>query len=120
MSRDLGQMYSIGEAAGGRYIQCHKCGKRSFDVSDINQGYCANCHTFHRGCVTSYRIYHNPADFPGKYVVRPFRIAAGSASPQDILGAVDSLEAARSLVPDGFYRMDRQSSDEPQVVENWI
>lgn len=57
---------------------------------------------------------------PGKYVVRPFRIAAGSVTPLDTLGAVDSLEAARNLVPDGFYRMDRQSSDEPQVVENWI
>lgn len=66
-------------------------------------------------------IYHNPTDYPGRYVVRrQVATAIGIVADGDPLGVVDTLDAARALVPEGMYRLDRHPTDEPQIVESWM
>jgi hypothetical protein len=65
-------------------------------------------------------IYENPSDFPGKLVVRQWRIdARGLQVDLDPTAVVDTLEAARAVVPEGAYRLDPMPEDDPVIVEVW-
>lgn len=66
-------------------------------------------------------IYDHPADYPQGFVVRPWRVGKGGTVPQGEDGAgVATLEAARSLIPQGLLRMDRDPNDDPCIVESWL
>lgn len=66
-------------------------------------------------------ICESPKDFPGKFVVRRFRVRAGEVDAEkDPVAVVDTLDQARDAVPLGHYRMDRMPEDEPQIVEVWL
>lgn len=67
-------------------------------------------------------IYENPADYPGKFVLRRCWIVPGNPDPvpdQDCFVA-DTLHNARSLVPRGFTCLPRFEKDDPSIVEVWI
>jgi hypothetical protein len=55
-------------------------------------------------------------------VTRNFLIVRGSPAP--VAGTniflSDSLQAARSVIPDDFTCLGRQDEDEAQIVESWI
>jgi hypothetical protein len=68
-----------------------------------------------------YTIFCNPRDAPGKFVVRGFGIVRGREPVPDEKGyAVNTLEAARALLPDGLFRPRAEAGDHPTVVESWV
>lgn len=70
--------------------------------------------------LTQYTIYVNPADQPGKFVVREWHVVRGS--PEPVAGeswVVESLDAARAVVPDGCFRLERAPDDDPVILETW-
>jgi len=71
--------------------------------------------------LTLWTIYHNPSDYPGKYVARRFVVERGLGlkAAREVLIA-DTLEAIRARLPPGLYCLGRQPGDEPQIVETWI
>jgi hypothetical protein len=68
----------------------------------------------------TYTIYHNPRDYPGKFVVREFLVFPGNSVPGKVLGVAETLKEARLLVPYGLCNMGRETSDQPQIVETWL
>ena len=66
-------------------------------------------------------VYRNPRDFPGKFVVRPFRVQAGRSVPDPEPSFVgDSLNGARASVPPGLVRLAPSPGDDPVIVETWL
>lgn len=68
-------------------------------------------------------VYHNPSDFPGKYVVR--RTVATPLPPYsrpdaEPLIVCDTLAEARTVLPVGGYNLGRMDGDEPQIFEVWV
>ncbi len=63
-----------------------------------------------------YTIYRSPKDHPGKWPVRRFELE----KPKELLGAPDSLEEARRLVPQGLFNLGRMEEDDPCIYEVWI
>lgn len=61
-------------------------------------------------------VYFNPADFPGEYVARCWALD----QPTDFIIRASTLEALRSMLPAGLYRMDRTPGDNPVIVETWF
>jgi hypothetical protein len=74
--------------------------------------------------LTIYVVYHNPTDYPGKFVVRGQSIVADDPHVHidaDPLTVATSLDDAREpLLGFGLYRMPRQRGDDPVIVETWI
>lgn len=66
-------------------------------------------------------VYDSPLDYPGKFVVRRWRVTgAGHVMPDQRATSHDSLEEARQAVPPGLFRMGRGPADDPAVLEVWI
>ena len=71
-------------------------------------------------------IYFNPSDFPGRFVVRRWRIFSNREGRMQIEpdkepeGIVDTIEAARALIPCGLCQIPRAPQDDPSIVEVWI
>jgi hypothetical protein len=65
-------------------------------------------------------IYHNPVDYPGKWVVRVWRIGEGRVSPLPDPFVYDSLDEARRHIPSWAIRIEREKVDEPHVKEMWM
>lgn len=70
--------------------------------------------------LSMWTVYKSPTDFPGLFVARRFDIAAGEACPTDIRAVASTLALVRELIPQGLHCMQRDESDEPQIVETWI
>lgn len=66
-----------------------------------------------------YVIYEKPADFPEHFVVRCWLISRQGPVPTDRVWKAPTLESARTVVPDGFYRLPRFADDDPVIVEVW-
>ncbi len=70
--------------------------------------------------MNAWTIYHNPTDYPGKWVARRF---ANALRTEDHL-ATDSLESARDWIHQeaGFVLtcFPRDDRDEPQKFETWM
>lgn len=64
----------------------------------------------------AFTIFHNPKDFPGKFVVRLF----DGKTPTRLLTVKDTLEEARKTIPPMFFRVDRSQNDDPVIVETWL
>ena len=65
-----------------------------------------------------YTIYDHPRDFPGGFVVREWEISAGGMASVRAWTA-PSLEAARELIPEGLFCLQRDAADDPVIVETW-
>jgi hypothetical protein len=66
-------------------------------------------------------IYWNPSDYPHRYVVRRWSVAAGSASGDDEpVAVVETLDEARRSVPLGLVHLGRSQADQRQIVEVWV
>ena len=73
--------------------------------------------------IYGYTIYHDPRDFPGKYVVRGWSILEGKADPvpDSIAHAIaDDLAGTRAALPAGLVCLPRHPIDDPAIVEVWI
>lgn len=66
-------------------------------------------------------IYHNPSDYPGKFVARRQWAGAGTVTvdPEPLIVG-DSLTEVRAIVPASMTRIPRDPNDEPQIVECWL
>lgn len=66
-------------------------------------------------------IYHNPSDYPGKYVARRF-VVIGPTGPfaTDDVHVADSLAEIWGMIPLGLFRMEPWQGDDPCIVETWI
>ena len=71
--------------------------------------------------VTFVVVYKNPRDFPGKFVVRRWDVLPGAedAIPDMVCTAVDTIDAARALVPSRMQNLGRVSIDDPAILEVW-
>lgn len=61
-------------------------------------------------------IYDNASDYPNKFVARLFIMD----KPTRIVAIADTLEAIRSTIPEGLYRMDKDKYDLPSIVETYL
>ena len=71
--------------------------------------------------MVTFTLYHNPHDYPGKFVVRRWWVGKGQVKPDDdwfYLG--ETLEEVRAKIPTRCVRFMRDPNDEPQIVEFWI
>lgn len=71
-----------------------------------------------------YTVYQNPADYPGRIVVRRFEVSPDGlrpvAPPVAVVGTLDEARAAIRRVHPCPVCLTRADGDEPQIVENWI
>lgn len=66
-------------------------------------------------------VYHNPIDYPDKYVARLHGISGGRPiAPTNCVVVGDSLEEVRAAIPTHMTRMDRVSADDPVIIEIWL
>jgi hypothetical protein len=66
--------------------------------------------------VTIWAVYHDPLDFPGKFVARAY----DDAEPRlDHLEA-DTLDELHKKLPPGLVRMPPAVGDDPVIVETWV
>ena len=66
-------------------------------------------------------IYRRPRDLPGvEYAVRKQVAGAGGISISKEVFVALNLDGARRHIPPGLIRMDRQSGDDPVIVETWF
>lgn len=62
-------------------------------------------------------VYHDPADYPGKYVARLYDIQR----PTNMVVVADTYEDVRAAIPAGrMVRLERDAADDPVIVENWV
>lgn len=66
--------------------------------------------------LSSWTIFFNSLDAPGRYVVRRFF----GPVPSDEAHLENDLEGARSHVPEGLFCLLRSPNDHPSVVETWL
>ena len=65
-------------------------------------------------------VCFNPTDYPNKYTARLFLIGNGNTYATSALMVEDTLEDIRKGIPPFFTRVDRDSKDDPVIVEVWI
>ena len=67
-------------------------------------------------------IYHNPSDFPGMYVGRYHRIAAGNIliDPDPFGVAADLDTVRRAMSPGNDRQVGPSEGDDPCIVEVWF
>jgi hypothetical protein len=78
--------------------------------------------------MSMYVIYDHPKDFPAHFVVRQWKVVGPdevSKEPQvmvarDPHALTDTLEEARSALPEGLYRIPRYQGDDPVITEVWL
>lgn len=65
-------------------------------------------------------IYENPADYPGKFVVRRW---VGMDPDREPVTVAETLDAAREALKElnpYLVRLDRCPDDDPVILETWI
>jgi hypothetical protein len=72
--------------------------------------------------LTTWTIYRNPSDFPGKWVVRMSEIVPGTPAPmpRPECAVCETLDQARAAVPPGLFCLPRFPADDPVIYEVWI
>jgi len=65
-------------------------------------------------------IYHNPRDYPGKFVTRRW-LVHNTMNPDLRPMAVEAtIEDARRALPSGLVKMHRIPGDDRVIVESWV
>jgi len=98
-------------------------GYPSCRVAEAGGGWCGKVCDAFSGAMMTYTVYENPADFPGRFVVRRWMITRHSADPiavKEPHAVCLTLETARQSIPAGLYRLPRENSDDACIVETWI
>jgi len=72
-----------------------------------------------------WNVYKNPTDYPGKYVVRRWKIGGDGLRGVVIYDAKpcyvgDTLEEARASIPEGCTMLPRDGRDDPCIHEVWV
>ena len=70
------------------------------------------------GDLLVWAVYNSPTDHPGKFIARPYSIRRQVALRCHL--TADSLDQIRRLLPPGVVRLDRNSDDDPKIVETWV
>lgn len=70
--------------------------------------------------LTQYVIYENPADYPNKFVLRIWTINGGKTIADASVILTDTLEEARSHIPQGLFNLGRYEQDDPVIREVWM
>jgi hypothetical protein len=71
--------------------------------------------------LTIWVIYRNPADFPGKWVLRgQDAIAGGGVQPHATAYVADTLEELHAQLPPGLVLLSPHPNDNPAIYETWI
>lgn len=67
-------------------------------------------------------IYHDPSDFPGMYVGRYHRIAAGNilVDPKPFAVAPTIEEVREAMTPGTDRQVGPSEGDDPCIVEVWM
>lgn len=66
-------------------------------------------------------VYADPADYPGKYVVRRWTVRRdGSCVADQDCQVSDSLAVARDCVPKGLHCLGRLPDDDRAIAETWV
>jgi hypothetical protein len=72
--------------------------------------------------MTTWTVYHNPRDYPDKFVIRRWDILRGQTEPiptsEHYVG--DTLEEVREHVPFGLVCLPRYDDDDHAIVEVWL
>jgi hypothetical protein len=98
---------------------CPRCKRTSHNPNDEAQRYCGACHRFEEYTLHQFVVYSGPKDYPQvPFVVRRFEIRAWEILPREAWAA-QTLDAARSLIPEGMVLLGREPGDEPHIVEVW-
>lgn len=66
-------------------------------------------------------IYERPADYRQGFVARrheAYKDGTTAATLDAVYG--DTLNAVRAKVPQGLYRIERDETDDPCIVESWL
>lgn len=71
-------------------------------------------------CLIVWTIYQNVIEYPGKFVMRAFRVTADGPRPLSKCAVANTLDDIRDMVPLGLYRLDRDPTDPPEILETWI
>ena len=71
------------------------------------------------GDLPQFVVYRSPQDFPGKYVVRMWRIK-DRMGPTNLIEIFDTLEQARGFIPCGLCCLPRFEQDDATIVEVWF
>lgn len=93
---------------------------------DTNDLIALHCKAYNDGALPMYTITENPADYPGKFVVRMHVVLTVAVNgSREMIGPVvtveDTLDAARArLAPLSLYRSPRQEGDLAVIVETWF
>jgi hypothetical protein len=71
--------------------------------------------------LTVWVIYYGASNHPrGVWVVRPQDVVGGRIRPHEVFHECRTLIEARAKIPPGLYRMPRDPSDDPVIVESWL
>ena len=70
--------------------------------------------------LTTYTIYEDPTDAPGRFVVRKWVINGGNAPAAEQAWVYQTLGEARLGIPPGYVNMGRDENDDEKIVESWI
>ena len=62
-------------------------------------------------------IYYDPADYPGKFVVRRWQGIEADQWPRAIC---PTLETARAAVPKGYINVGKSPGSDSVILEEWI
>jgi hypothetical protein len=68
-------------------------------------------------------IYKNPRDYPGKFVLRRWRVGNGTPGPiadPDPIAVTDSLQAVRDRIPSWCVNIGRYDCDDAAILEVWV
>ncbi len=79
--------------------------------------------TTERTVLEMFTVYKYPRDYPDKFVVRRWWIGKTPGKPEpdeDWFFLGDTLEEVRGYIPRHCVRLERDTLDEPQIVEVWI
>jgi hypothetical protein len=71
---------------------------------------------------TLYIVYKSPVEYPGKYIARRWIINDfNMPEGRDVVAVSDNLTVVRQAMENwGLTRIERDASDEPEIVESWV
>ena len=80
----------------------------------------ANAEAMKRGALPTWTIFDRPTDYPHGYIARRSEAGKGGVVVTDEV-VTGSLEEIRLLFERaGLYKLVRDASDHPNIVETWI
>lgn len=71
------------------------------------------------GDLPMFVIYDHPADHPGGFIARLWRVLPDNI-PTGVTLTAGTLEELRSMMPADSVRITRAPEDEPQILETWL